>query len=362
MIDPVRRRLNLLHNTTNSAKREPLDALDYDAIMTLADIATGRHTQLNITDLIDLGLFPQLTDITNTTTTPDTTTPTTPGTTTPDTGAPSDDAGPAGTDTCAATPSSSTRSTTAPSTTVTETAVTVAAAGQAVAATLFGLTGDDAPDGTNARVGVKDCGNTDTVESDIPTGWETPPPITRRPGRAKKLAGSPAQVMIRVDLDTLLRGVPLNGELCEIAGYGPIPVSTINDLITNENPFIVGILTKGKQIIGVYHHRRRPSAHQKSALDFLYPTCAAAGCNTRTSLQYDHRQDWAKTKFTVYDLLDRLCTHHHNLKTRNNWNLVNGTGKRPFVPPDHPDHPNHAGARVLATNEAPARQPTGSSP
>jgi hypothetical protein len=155
--------------------------------------------------------------------------------------------------------------------------------------------------------------------------------------------------MIRVDLDTLLRGVPLKGELCEIAGYGPVPVSVIEELIARENPFLVGVLTKAEQIIGVYHHRRRPTVHQKSALDFAHPTCAVAGCNARAGLQYDHREDWAKTKYTVYDLLDRLCTHHHNLKTRNNWNLVAGTGKRRFVPPDDPDHPGQTSRRTSET-------------
>jgi hypothetical protein len=160
--------------------------------------------------------------------------------------------------------------------------------------------------------------------------------------RIKKLAGSPARVMIRVDLDTLLRGVPAEGELCEIAGHGPVPVSVIKDLAAQPNSFIVGVLTKHHQIQGIYHHRRRPNAHQNSALDFLYPTCAARGCNARAGLQSDHRVDWAKTKYTVYDLLDRLCPHHHRLKTQNNWALVPGTGKRDFVPPQHPQHPAQA--------------------
>jgi hypothetical protein len=337
MIDPVRRRLNLLHNTTNSAKREPLDALDYDALMTLADIATGRTTQLNITDLIDLGLFPQLTDITTGTTS--TTQTTTPAYTT-GTRAPSD------TDTPTARPSAATQPVTAP----TAPKFAAAAAGQAVGATLFGPTGDDATDGVNVSIEnvsieVEGPANTDIAEDDNTTGRETSAPFIRRTRRVKRLAGSPAQVMIRVDLDALLRGVPIKEELCEIAGYGPVPVSVVRELIANENPFIVGILTKSQQLVGVYHHGRRPSAHQRSALDFLYPTCAVAGCNARAGLQYDHREDWAKTKYTVYDLLDRLCAHHHGLKTRSNWGLVAGIGKRRFVPPDDPDHPGTTSRR-----------------
>jgi hypothetical protein len=59
-------------------------------------------------------------------------------------------------------------------------------------------------------------------------------------------------------------------------------------------------------------------------------------------LQRDHREDWAATKFTLLDFLDLLCPHHHSLKTRNNWGLVEGQGKRAFVPPDDPRHPRQA--------------------
>jgi hypothetical protein len=59
MLDPVRRRLNLLRNV-NGGEREPLDALDYDALMIIAAVADGRDGELGLTDLFDLGLFPQL--------------------------------------------------------------------------------------------------------------------------------------------------------------------------------------------------------------------------------------------------------------------------------------------------------------
>ncbi|MEY2567648.1 MAG: hypothetical protein QOE35_2177 [Actinomycetota bacterium] len=71
-------------------------------------------------------------------------------------------------------------------------------------------------------------------------------------------------------------------------------------------------------------------------------TCAAAGCSQSARLQRDHRDDWAKTHFTLFDLLDLLCAHHHRLKTTKGWGLVEGRGKRAFVPPDDPRHPRHA--------------------
>ena len=77
--------------------------------------------------------------------------------------------------------------------------------------------------------------------------------------------------MLRVDLDAQFRGVALEGELCEIAGYGPVPVAVVEDLLATENPFIVGILTKGRALVGVYHHGRHPNAYQRVCVGLPLP-------------------------------------------------------------------------------------------
>jgi hypothetical protein len=151
-----------------------------------------------------------------------------------------------------------------------------------------------------------------------------------------------AKVLFRVDLDIALRGYPLDGEVCELVGYGPVPVSTVLDMIESGNPVIAAIATRGKDVVGVAHLSRRPTAHQVSALEWLNPTCTAEGCNALSFLEIDHAEDWSKTKFTLLALLDRLCPHHHDLKTNEGWALVPGRGKREFVPPDDPRHPHHA--------------------
>jgi hypothetical protein len=148
------------------------------------------------------------------------------------------------------------------------------------------------------------------------------------------------EVMVRVDFETLLRGYPVDGETCEVAGFGPVPAKVVRDIMEGGNPFLKAVLTKGEGIVGVAHLGRRPNAHQKSALDWLFPTCAAEGCGVRAGfLQSDHRVEWAKAHVTVFDLLDRLCRRHHALKTHEGWSLVEGRGKRAFVPPGDPRHP-----------------------
>jgi hypothetical protein len=162
-----------------------------------------------------------------------------------------------------------------------------------------------------------------------------PPPV------GGKRRGAPVKLLLRVNYDTWLRGVGIEGDTCELVSYGPIALSAVRDLLATGDPFVTAILTRGQALVGVAHLGRQPTAHQHSALEWLYPSCAAEGCPAQAHLQRDHRLDWAKTHYTMFDLLDLLCAHHHNLKTREGWQLVQGSGKRPFVPPGDPRHPRH---------------------
>ena len=153
---------------------------------------------------------------------------------------------------------------------------------------------------------------------------------------------SAAKVIVRVDLDALLRGYPVAGETAELVGYGPVAVSAITELIDTGDPFLAAVVTRGVDEVGVAHLGRRPTAFQQTCLEWLYPTCAAEGCSVVARLEVDHRLDWATSRMT---LLDRLCSHHHELQTLDGWSLVEGRGKRAFVPPDDPRHPRHRRGR-----------------
>jgi hypothetical protein len=156
-------------------------------------------------------------------------------------------------------------------------------------------------------------------------------------GSARAKPGT--KILVRVDHDALLRGYPLADETCEIAGYGPVAVSAVRDMIDTDDPFLVAIATRGEQVLGVAHLGRRVNAKQQSALEWLYPTCAVEGCMRSTFLENDHREEWARTKLTLLDWSDRVCDHHHALKTHHGWALVTGSGKRAMVAPDDARHP-----------------------
>ena len=162
-------------------------------------------------------------------------------------------------------------------------------------------------------------------------------------GAPRARSGS-TKVLVRVDFETLFRGHPTAGEVCEIAGYGPIPVSVITDLLAEGDTFLAAVITKGQKVTGVAHLGRRPTAAQVSGLQWLYPTCAVEGCSAMAR-RWDHREDWSKTHRTPFDGIDGYCCHDHDKKTYEGWALVEGVGKRAFVPPDDPRHPRNVKAK-----------------
>lgn len=149
------------------------------------------------------------------------------------------------------------------------------------------------------------------------------------------------KVIARIDWDALVRGFPIDGETCDIAGVGPVPVSIIRAMIDSGDAFLAAVVTRGVDVLNVAHLQRSPTAFQRTALQWLSPECTVLGCSTTARLEIDHTADWAKTKMTLLRLLEHFCDHHHDLKTFKGWALIDGSGKRPLVPPDDPRHPEN---------------------
>ena len=161
-------------------------------------------------------------------------------------------------------------------------------------------------------------------------------------------ATSPAKMLIRVDLPALRRGTTEPGEVCEIAGYGPIPVSVAHGLMNEA--FLALVCTKGKDVINVAHLGRQFTEYQKTALEWSDPECQVLGCACTVRLERDHRDDWAVTHVTRITSADRLCHHHHGLKTLG-WKLEPGGGKRRILPPTTSSEP--ANDMALAGQDPP---------
>ncbi len=149
------------------------------------------------------------------------------------------------------------------------------------------------------------------------------------------------KVIVRVDASALERGELARGEVCEIAGHGPVPVATVREMIAG-GAFVAALSTKGTEIDRVVHLGRRPTALQKTVLDWhAGGTCSIEGCNGTARLEIDHVADWADTHVTRIQDLAPLCGHHHDLKTHKGFRLGPRlpNGRRRLIPPEGVDPP-----------------------
>jgi hypothetical protein len=145
--------------------------------------------------------------------------------------------------------------------------------------------------------------------------------------------GSDAKIIVRVDHTALLRGRTVEGETCEIAGIGPVPVGTVREWL--DEAFIAVVLTKGQDVQKVVHLGRRFTATQRTALQWQDPICARKGCTNRLRLEYDHFEDWATTHTTRVPAARRFCHPCHELKSAG-WQVSDpdANGECTFTPPD----------------------------
>ena len=146
-------------------------------------------------------------------------------------------------------------------------------------------------------------------------------------------------MLVRVDLAALIRGQVGEGEVCEIPGVGPVSVAEARAMYGDA--IVRLVTTNGPAVVDVINPSRRPTEAQRIARLWTDPKCVVEGCDRQINLEYEHRDDFARTRHTVLDESEHMCEHDHDLKTRQNWQLVEGTGRRAFVPPSDPRHPDH---------------------
>jgi hypothetical protein len=187
-----------------------------------------------------------------------------------------------------------------------------------------------------------------------PTRDRAEPVASVRPGRDVK-------IIVRVDAPALLRGRTEPGEVCEIAGVGPVPVAVVYSMLPEA--LATAVITKADAVASVAHAGRAVTATQLTALQWQGIQCEVDGCEMREFLEIDHLVDYAITAHTKLDELGFKCRHHHDLKTYQGWDFVPDT--KHLVPPDHPHHPGpmtnrtRAGPPPASGNDQPAQLPLG---
>ncbi len=127
-------------------------------------------------------------------------------------------------------------------------------------------------------------------------------------------------IRARIDLPVVRRGRTEPGEICEIEGVGPVPVSVIDRLAT-QDPIVDLILTRGREITHVAHLGRSGDTFLKAAIEWRDPSCRIDGCHTSSGLEIHHREAVADDGRTSLENQVRLCGHHHDLVTHRRYRL-----------------------------------------
>jgi Domain of unknown function (DUF222) len=146
-----------------------------------------------------------------------------------------------------------------------------------------------------------------------------------------------ATMVVRIDYSPFLSGKTKPGEVCEIVGVGPVPVSVARRLSCDA--FLKAIVTDGIDVRAVAHLGRTIPAHLRTAVEELYRECVVEGCHVNRHLEIDHNVPIAEGGPTALWNLNPLCAFHHEFKHAHDLRLEGeGTRKRlvpgPSPPPD----------------------------
>jgi len=126
-------------------------------------------------------------------------------------------------------------------------------------------------------------------------------------------------LMVRVDLDALLRGHAGPDEVCEIDNQGPIPVAMARDLANDS--FLRLVYHRSGDIRAISHLGRTVNRRLRTALAHRDRCCVVPGCGAPFGLEIDHVVPFALGGPTELANLALLCHHHHYLKTYEGWTL-----------------------------------------
>jgi hypothetical protein len=138
-----------------------------------------------------------------------------------------------------------------------------------------------------------------------------------------------ATLHLHVSDDAYRRGYTRPGEICEIEGAGPVPVSTTRRL--SSDAIVKALVVKGTDVTRVVSLGRSIPAALATAIRVEQPTCSIKGCEVDRHLELDHNIPYADGGETSRANVDPLCGHHHDLKTRRDLRRLGPPGRQRLV-------------------------------
>lgn len=152
-------------------------------------------------------------------------------------------------------------------------------------------------------------------------------------------------IKARVDYVALVEGRTRPGDVCEIQGVGPVPVSVIRRLL-DEKPMVDAILTRGRDVLRVAKLGRSGDTYIKAAIEWRDTHCAISGCERTEGLQHHHRIPVSQGGVTSLEMSLPLCTFHHDRHHHHGYAItgshfagfeMHAPGTDPGTGPDPPD-------------------------
>jgi hypothetical protein len=156
-------------------------------------------------------------------------------------------------------------------------------------------------------------------------------------GTRSRRGFSPASVtvIVRVDAAALRRGWVEPGEMCEIAGVGPVSVDTARELLGEW--YVRLLVTDGTDVTTITGRHRHVPARVEAALFERDLSCVVPHCGVTIGLETHHWQVEVRSQGpTVLDNLCRLCSVHHDMASNAGWTIRGGPGHWEWVGPDWP--------------------------
>lgn len=132
--------------------------------------------------------------------------------------------------------------------------------------------------------------------------------------------GPRAVVRVRVDHAAFRRGRTEPGELCEIAGVGPVPVAVAQRLA--QDAIVEAVVTRGVDVTAIATVGRTMPAKVRTALEWRDPVCVNRSCDVADGLEGHHLVPIAERNETTLDGVVLICPHDHDLITYEGYRLV----------------------------------------
>ena len=175
------------------------------------------------------------------------------------------------------------------------------------------------------------------TDSSVPPG---PPgrPSLSLPPRAVGPPGLPGDVkytvIVLVDAIALRRGYAAPGETCCIEGVGDVSVTWANQIVGAG--FFELLVHDGVDIVTYASSTRYRPRPVQLAINVRDQCCIVPGCPDAQRVEYDHRDEYAHTKRTDYQILGLLCVRHHHDKTHHGARLERHHNEWWWYPPPRP--------------------------